>query len=543
MATQPYPVGPDTSFAAEVFPFSLFGLDQSSHDQRALKLFVVIGTLLLGFTLYYFTRPSHDLEIVNRSFLLEPSLFARVRWSFGALSILDTADKKAQGRPYRLNRGDKELLVLPVALIPELNRLGPEILDARQSHAFAFLAHLTGLELTAKASYQTRILQRRVSPALPELFLPVAARISKAIKLSLPDSKEWTVIKPLAVAVPCFSEGMSLVLFGEELVKNPRLIELAYKLTEDLFAVSFIMRLVPAFLQPIIVWFLPVKWSLNRKWRELEAFIAPEVQRQTSLKNEGKETLGIDLLSWMIRDATTSSEKNASILSTLCGSVATGSIFSVGNLVCQIIADLVAHPNVLNEVFAEIRSKHIQINGHWDMLALSSLEKLDSAMKETARLASSPLLVYSRVVQQDCILSGIHLKKGQFITMSGRERTMDPLLYEDPDIYKGLRFCKPDKIDEHRNRPFRTVDANILTWGAGRAACPGRAIADMAAKVFLVQLLGNYEFAFVDGKPLKPSTLHEFIFFDPNSSILLRRKHDAIGVKFDLSTGEAGNET
>jgi hypothetical protein len=123
--------------------------------------------------------------------------------------------------------------VLPAALIPELNRLGSDVLDARQSHAVAFVAHLTGLQLTVKANYQSRILQRRVSPALPELFLPVATRISAAMKQSLPDGDKWEKIKPLDAVVPCFSEAMSLVLFGESMVKNPRLVELAYKLTED----------------------------------------------------------------------------------------------------------------------------------------------------------------------------------------------------------------------------------------------------------------------------------------------------------------------
>jgi cytochrome P450 len=61
------------------------------------------------------------------------------------------------------------------------------------------------------------------------------------------------------------------------------------------------------------------------------------------------------------------------------------------------------------------------------------------------------------------VLGGMHVPKGQFITVSGRERTMDPAIYDDPDVYKGLRFCTPGKIDEHRARPFRTVETDILT--------------------------------------------------------------------------------
>lgn len=296
--------------------------------------------------------------------------------------------------------------------------------------------------------------------------------------------------------------------------------------------VAFMMRLVPAFLQPILVWLLPAKWRLNRKWRDLERFIAPEVRRQQKLKEDGKANDGLDLLSWMVKDGTTAFEQDPSTLSTLCGSVATGSIYSIANLMCHAVADLTAHPDVLEEVRAEFRACHAQINGRWDVAALGSLDKLESAMKETARLASSPIIVYSRVVQKDCVIGGIDLRKGQFVTMSGRTRTMDPEIYEDPGTYHGLRFCAGGKLEEHRARPFRSVDTDILTWGAGRAACPGRVIADVAAKIFLIKLLDEYDFALIDGKPFQPGALHEFIFFNPNNKMLMRRRKDSVGIRF-----------
>lgn len=297
------------------------------------------------------------------------------------------------------------------------------------------------------------------------------------------------------------------------------------------------MRLVPAILQPLLVWFLPAKWRLNAKWKELETFVAPAVRQQMKAGEDQKANSGTDLLSWMIRDATTDSEKDTSVLTTLCGSVAQASINSVANLVCNMLADLAAHPDILNDVRAEIRTKHAQINGKWDMVALSGLDKLESIMKETARLASSPLIVYSRVVQKDMAVHGVNLKKGQFITMSGRARTMDPVLFEDPAIYKGLRFCEVDKLAEHRARAFATVDTDILTWGAGRSACPGRLIADVAAKLFLISLLDAYDFALVDGRPLQRGIFHEFVFFHPHNTLLVRRRKDAVGIKFHPPTG------
>jgi hypothetical protein len=68
---------------------------------------------------------------------------------------------------------------------------------------------------------------------------------------------------------------------------------------------------------------------------------------------------GMDLLSCMVRDATTDFEQDPAVLTILCGSAATAAIFSVGNLVAHLIADLTANPDILDEVWAEIRTKNV----------------------------------------------------------------------------------------------------------------------------------------------------------------------------------------
>lgn len=306
------------------------------------------------------------------------------------------------------------------------------------------------------------------------------------------------------------------------------------------FVVAFIMRCLPPFLHPVLVWLLPAKWSLDRAWRELDSYVVPEVLRQkdtipSNIDGNSKTTASPNLISWMVQDGRAELERDPHVLSALCGSVAAGSTYSIANFVCRALSDLAAHPDVLDAVRAEIRAKHVSLDGHWDMEALTSLEKLESAMKETARLAPGTLIVYSRIVQRDCVVGGITLKRGQPIAMSGPGRAKDPAIFEDPAKYKGLRFCAEDKIKEHLARPFRSVDADILTWGAGRWACPGRQVADMAAKVMLVKLLDEYDIAFVDSKPLRHDAVHEFLFIHPDKKMLIRRRTDAVGVDFSLS--------
>jgi cytochrome P450 len=277
----------------------------------------------------------------------------------------------------------------------------------------------------------------------------------------------------------------------------------------------------------------------------------PEVLRQKEVQiasndavnqdNIKEENISPDLISWMVKDGKTEMERDPDALTTLCGSVAAGSTYSIANFVCRTLSDLTAHPDVLYAIRSELRNKHAGLNGRsWNFNDLQSgLDCLESAMKETARLAPGTLIVYSRVVQRDYVFDKggheISLKKGQFITMSGMSRAKDPAIFEDPELYKGLRFCPKndkDKLEEHQSKPFRSVDADILAWGSGRWACPGRLVADMAAKIVLIKLLDEYEFAFVDRKPLKPSCIHEFLFFHPDNKMLIRRRQDRIGIEF-----------
>ena len=297
------------------------------------------------------------------------------------------------------------------------------------------------------------------------------------------------------------------------------------------------MRCLPQVLQPIFVWLVPAKWRLIRGWNKLRSCVVPRVlqlkeARSKRSSNDGAE-VNPDVISWMVEDGCNALERDHETLTILVGSIAAGSTYSIANFCCRTITDMVAHPEVLDAVRAEIRQKHVEVDGQWDMTALASLEKLESAMKESSRLTPGTLLVYSRVVKKDCALSnGLTLRKGQFVTMSGATRTMDPAVFENPKEYQGLRFCAEDRIKEHRARPFSSIDTDILTWGAGRWSCPGRLITDMSAKILLVKLLDEYDFAFVGDKPLPRSAMHEFLFFHPENQMLVRHRENSSGITF-----------
>ncbi|KAK9772827.1 putative Cytochrome P450 [Seiridium cardinale] len=545
--------------ASNISSFRTNAIEQRLDSNHLIWYLVVLGITASIATLFS-SRGSYDdgLFTVNKRFSWEPSFFARVRWITNADKIIDAADIKAQGRPYRLARGDTDQIVLPVNMIPELNGLGINVLNSRESHAFGLLGHLTGMGVVRHTSFHVRVLLSYISPALPGLFALTGSRIAAGLKKEFPQSNQWATMKPHKAVVRCIGEAIALSLFGAEMTENnPELVHLTHEHTNNgeylgrapqyilmtnvsllpVFQVCFAMRCVPQFLQPALVWLLPAKWRLLSGWAKFRSYVIPRVAQLKAQKcdvdGKGLDPVNPDVISWMVEDGRNELERDPKILTTLVGSIAAGSTYSITNFCCRTIMDLVAHPETLDIVRREIREKHAEINGRWTTADLASLEKLESAMKESSRLTPGTLLIYSRVVKKDHVLSnGIKLKKGQFVTMSASQRAMDPDIFVNPREYNGLRFLADGKIEEHRSKPFSSINTDTLTWGAGRWACPGRLITDMSAKILLVKLLDEYDFAFVGGKPLTRSIMHEFLFFHPESQMLVRHRDDASGIVF-----------
>lgn len=71
------------------------------HDLISLAVRVLIPSLLifLTFSINRFSKYDDDFPIVNRTFALEPWIFARIRFAFNSRKILEDAYKKVSRIP------------------------------------------------------------------------------------------------------------------------------------------------------------------------------------------------------------------------------------------------------------------------------------------------------------------------------------------------------------------------------------------------------------------------------------------------------------
>jgi cytochrome P450 len=291
----------------------------------------------------------------------------------------------------------------------------------------------------------------------------------------------------------------------------------------QVFTVVFIMRFVPAFLQSTVVWLLPWKWSLVRSWKTIQRVVVPEIERRR--REAATSAASQDAISWMVKDGKPGLEQDPHVLGKLVGALTGGATYSTAGLVSGVMGNLAVRPVLLGELRDEIQCVHDQIGGRWTKEHLNNLPKLDSVMKETARLTPAAMVLYSRHVEADFTLStGLAMRRGDNITTVPSVRSMSPEIYGgDPAVFDGLRHLG--------GQPFRRVDHDVLTWGSGRWACPGRFVANTIGKLVLVRLIQGYDWQLVGGRQLSDLEMHEFALFNPFTRIEFRRRD---GVKNEV---------
>ena len=271
----------------------------------------------------------------------------------------------------------------------------------------------------------------------------------------------WTIIEPINEVIYCVSRAITLVAVGEDVCDNPSSFDSCLSVPSKVkylhvansiggradglrlvFTVVFVLRMVPAVMRPLLVWALPHKWRLRSGLEEIELFIVSRVKKLKAVKalDGASHPTPPNLLSWMVNDAKHELEEDPYVLTRFIIALAAGGTYNSANFIVSILPDLVTQPHFLQEIREEIKQRQGQINGNWYFKAFNNLHKLDSAFKETTRLACGSLTTYNQVMLSNYTLSnGIPLKKGQFICVSSHCRAQDGAVCAEANQYDALR--------------------------------------------------------------------------------------------------------
>lgn len=182
----------------------------------------------------------------------------------------------------------------------------------------------------------------------------------------------------------------SRVFLGAGLCRNRRWLDIAKTFTVDSFALSFIMRMVPAIFRPLVYIALPHSARLRKSVRDGRKIIMPEVHKRKAAVDAAKAA-GVkppkvsDTIGWMYDVA------KGQDLDFVCGqlSLTMAAIHTTTEGVCRALLDVCKYP----EVAQQLRDEIIEVVGRegWAKTTLYKLRLMDSFLKEGQRM--TPLSV------------------------------------------------------------------------------------------------------------------------------------------------------
>ena len=110
------------------------------------------------------------------------------------------------------------------------------------------------------------------------------------------------------------------------------------------------------------------------------------------------------------------------------------------------------------------------------------------------------------------------LPAGTTISMAAESMAHDPVYYDDPLRFNGFRFWSSKSRDKaaQPEKEYTGIEPGNLSWGNGRFTCPGRWYASVLMKLFVANLLLEYDFEFPKGQTSRPSNIQRDVDIRPD---------------------------
>lgn len=252
-----------------------------------------------------------------------------------------------------------------------------------------------------------RVLQTKLTPNLASLVDMIRDELDFAMSMEIPETNSKELICRLA-SRPCIRMLISVaiafqpvdiqdillrivarisarVFVGLRLCRNEMWLTTSVDYTVSIFITLITLRIVPAFLRPILVWVLPSPYKIYHHLRLAQNLLVPliEERRKAEAQDDVNYEKPFDLLQWMM-DSATPDEAPAPKIAHRLLLMSFAAIHTTTMAAVSALYDLCAHP----EYFAPLREEVEQAldeDGGWKKSTVTKLRKLDSFLKESQR--------------------------------------------------------------------------------------------------------------------------------------------------------------
>nr|AFO69302.1 P450 monooxygenase [Aciculosporium take] len=334
------------------------------------------------------------------------------------------------------------------------------------------------------------------------------------------------------LAVPCFPFALKLIsrlttysLFGESLCRNEEFLDLSRRFGDTVPRDATVLLAVPSWARSSLAKFL----AAPRLLKKLQEILRAETKKRRDCceKNPMKDVLDFTM-DWVDnhRDAVYNDEHIVEMMINLIfAAVHSSSQACSPPLLVHTIFELATRPDYVVSLGEEVRQCFDE-HGQGTKLALDSMHKMDSFIKETQRC--NPLDATASLgrlaLKEFTFSNGLHIPQGTFIYTPNSPIYSDERYYPNPKSFDGLRFYRMRSDPELKYTCDLTVTGEYsMHFGHGRHACPGRFMVSDEVKLAMVRLLLHFEFCIENFGPRpKNFVFGKFIMPDMTAKVWLR---------------------
>lgn len=482
------------------------------------------------------TRLPHISIIGSRKGDWFPLLQARWRNTRDFKAALEHA--YAQARPTLVPvAGEGDIVILPLAEVKFVTDQPDSVLGFSERAFEIFQIDYTFVDPTIpRVPLHESLLRTKLTPQIGSLVPDLAEEAAWAFKTHWghtdPDDK-WREVCVFDTMRHIVGGVANRAFVGLPFCRDPELVNNGMAFAIDIPLSSTIIKLIWKPLRPVVAPLVTIPnrihtrrfrkiliSEINRRLRNYDKRQSPPGDNRSSADRDPN-----DFLQWSIEQAKAAGDPYMWRSETLADRILMvnfAAIHTTSFTSTEALLDLVSSKaEYIDEIRQEIISVLANHGGHWNKHALGQLEKLDSAIRESARFSSIVSIGLGRtVIAEDGLTtpSGVYLPRGTKVSVPAYCIMRDEAAYVGAETFMPFRFSdqrdhnhhammsnvdggrKTEHVRRARNA-LPTTNPDFLVFGYGRHACPGRFFAAAELKLILAHALLKYDFEILPEKP------------------------------------------
>ncbi|KAI6005461.1 cytochrome P450 [Pisolithus albus] len=471
----------------------------------------VCATLVVACSFQLFRRPNLDhIPVVGHSSLLASYWFTK-GLEVDLARVVQEGYDKYKSRAFRIANLTHWVVCLPRSDLEYVVTASEDRLSflkaTEQSLKIKYTFGVSNSDTRHRPLIRSR-LTRNLRVLYPEVREEIIAACNELLD---PKYNEWKSVSVLHTTLKIVGRASNRVNVGLPLCRDPDWLDFNINYPQAIVSEARKLRLFPNFMLPLVTKFVT---RLSRRTKQGVALISPLIkERLRHMEAEGADWRDKpnDYLQWWLD---TSPDTCPILLMRRMLSFNFAAIHTFAQALLK-LAENPQYAQVLREEVEAVVNKH-----GWTKDALSEMRKVDSFFKETQRFEGISICT-------DLTLAdGTFIPRGTILAFPVHRMHHDDAVFENPDAFEPFRFAKMrNKELNGSGNQMTTLGPDVLSFGLGTHACPGRFFAATVMKTMMAHIVMSYDVKLEDDT-CHPQTLRvgRSIVPNPAAKVMFRKR-------------------